>query len=808
MTRPGILLSEVLQSWRALLRRPAWLALAATTLALGVAATSAVFALLDKALLQPLPYPESEQLVLLGLDFEENGVVAAPGFRTALEGLDGVQSMGLLTVTGRNTNIAIGDTAEVATALLADHGLVPTLGLPMAAGRNFSVDEDRPNGPAAVILGHGFWKRHFGADPGAVGTTLQVEGRAVPIVGVLPPDFMGGREFDLLLPMQVAANSTSMATNEALIARLAPGATPEGVSAAVDPLLRSAYAAQPGASASGLEWLRTLRMGAVPMSELSSPASVLWMFLAAAGCVLLIAAINLANLMLFRSLARRHDAAVRLALGAPRARLALPALAEGLLVGLCGALLGLVLGWAALRVFAGLVPAEWALGDGIGITPLSVLMALAAGIVVAVAGGALGAWRGAGSSPARELVGGGRTGWSRGTGRLGRGLVVAQVAVASVLLITAGLFAHNLYRLLSVPMGFETRDIVTFTLSPVEDRYPDLPSSLEQTARISAALARLPGVESVSVANLSPTGAQFNLPVQFADGRGVPVQYRMVAPGYAHVMGMPLLAGRMIEPTDIAGSEPVAVVSAAFARAYLDGDALGKTVRMTMGEGVPPMRIVGVLGDSRQYGPGEAAPAIVYTPLAQLPGDIWSLARQYLPLHYLVRLHPGAALQEHQVREVVASTSPMQPIAGFQTMETMVAAVTGKQRLDLLLVGLFSGLALVLACVGLYAVAAVAVEARRHEFGVRAALGAPPARLFRQVLGEGMRQVALGLAIGLGLALAMSRVLQSMLHDIDVADPVAIGAVLVVLGVAGVLASVGPGLRAARVPPMQALRVD
>ena len=805
--RPGVLFAEASQSWRALLRRPAWLALATATLALGVAATTAVFALLDRALLQPLPYPESEQLVLLGLDFD-SAVPAAPGFRTALRGVPGVQSMGLVTVSGRNTNIAIGDSAEVARTLLADHRLVPTLGLPMAAGRNFSPEEDQPNGPSAVILGHGFWTRHYGGAPGAVGSTLQVEGRAVPIVGVLPPDFLGDVDFDLLMPMQVAADSTSMATNEVLVARLADGASPESVSAAVDPLLRSAYAAQPGASPSSLEWLRDVPMRAVPMSGLQKPANVLWMFLAAAGCVLLIAGINLANLMLFRSLARSHDSAVRLALGAPRTRLALPSLAEGLLVGLLGALAGLLLGWAALRLFAGLVPAEWALGDAVGITPRSVVVALAAGLMMALAGGALAVWRAAHSSPARELVGGGRTGWSRGTGRLGRGLVVTQVAVATVLLVTAGLFGHSLYRLLSVPMGFETRDIVTFTLSPVEDRHPDLASSLAQTERISAALARLPAVQAVTASNVPPTNAQFNLPVAFADGRGTPVQYRMVTPGYADVMGMPLLAGRMIDSSDVAGSEPVAVVSAAFARAYLEGEALGKTVRMAMGDDAPAMRIVGVVGDTRQHGPTQAAPAIIYTPLAQVPEDLYAMVRQFVPLNYLVRLQPGASLHEHEVRDVVASASPMQPVAGFQTMQAVVAAVTGKQRLDLLLVGVFSGLALVLACVGLYAVTAVAVEARRHEFGVRAALGAPPARLFRQVLGEGMRQVALGLAIGLGLALAMSRMLQSMLHDIGVADPVAIGAVLLVLGAAGALASVGPGLRAARVPPMQALRVD
>src|SRR5690606_38541124 len=238
---------------------------------------TAVFALLDRALLQPLPYPESEQLVLLGLDFD-SAVPAAPGFRTALRDVPGVQSMGLATVSGRNTNIAIGDSAEVATTLLADHRLVPSLGLPMAAGRNFSPEEDQPNGPSAVVLSHGFWTRHYGGAPGAVGSTLQVEGRAVPIVGVLPPDFLGDVDFDLLLPMQVAADSTSTATTEVLLARLADGASPASLAAAVDPLLRSAYAAQPGVSPSDLEWLRDVRMRAVPINGLQSLATLLSMF--------------------------------------------------------------------------------------------------------------------------------------------------------------------------------------------------------------------------------------------------------------------------------------------------------------------------------------------------------------------------------------------------------------------------------------------------------------------------------------------------------------------------------------------------
>lgn len=806
--RLGTLVAEAVQAWRALLRRPGYLALAASTLALGVAATSAVFSLVDKALLKPLPYPQSERLVMLGVGFAEGAMSGAPGFRTALAGLQGVESMGLAASFSRSANIASGDSAEVASMLLADRGFVPTLGLPMAAGRNFSEDEDRPNGPQAAILGHGFWQRHFGGDPAAVGGSLQIEGRAVPIIGVLPAEFPWIADFDLVLPMQVSATSTSMATNEILVARMRPDAGIAGLSAQVDPLLRGAYANQPGITPEDLRWLRDARMGALPLAGLyTRHAGTLWMFFAAAACVLLIAAINLANLMLLRALARSHDAAVRVALGAPRGRLALPALAEGLLIGLCGAVAGLALAWAGLRVFGGLVPADWLRGGEVGLTPWSVAFAVLVALAVALLGALLGAWRGGGTELVRELVGGGRSGWSRGAGRLGRALVVAQVAVASLLLIGAGLFGHSLHRLLSVPMGFESRDILTFTLSPVKERYPDLASTLEQTRRIVDGLERLPGVEAATVANVPPTRGQFNMAFDFGDGRGTSTQYRVVFPGYGNVLGLPLLAGRMLDASDAEGGEPVAVVNAEFARAYLDGEALGRTVRLAFDD-APPMRIVGVVGDTRQFGPASAPPSIVYAPLAQAPDDIWELVRQYIPLNYMVRLHPGAGVGEREIRDAVGAVSQMQPITELRTMQALIADMTGQQKLDLLLVGVFAGLALLLACVGLYAVAAVAVQARRHEFGVRAALGAPPGRLLRQVLREGLLQVALGLAIGLAAALAMSRLLQGMLYGIGVADPLAIGAVLAVLAAAGVLASIGPALRAARVPPMQALRLE
>lgn len=799
--------AEFAQSWRTLLRRPGYLVLATLTLALGVAATTAVAALLDKALFKPLPYPDAGQLVMLGLGYSEDYRAGAPGHRTALERMQGLESLGLVSAFTRSANIVSEGGAEVASSLLADRGFLETLGLPMAAGRNFSEAEDTPNGPRAVILNHGFWQRRYGGDPAAVGTSLQIEGRAVPIVGVLPADFQWTGDFDLLLPMQVAATSINMATNELLVGRARAGRDSGAMNIEAEALLRAAYESHPGISPQEMSRLREQPMGALPLMMLfTEHARGLWLFFAAAACVLIIAATNLANLMLVRALGRSHDLAVRVALGAPRHRLALPALAEGVLIGVAGALVGLALAWAGLRLFSSLVPADWLRG-GVGLTAGSIGFAAATALGVGLLGALLGVWRSDGQALARELAGGGRTGPSRGAGRLARAMVVAQVALAALLLIGAGLFAHSLYKLLSVPMGFESRDVITFTLSPVEEHHPDISTSLAQTQRLLEALQRLPGVEAATVANVPPTRGQFNMGLELPDGRNTSGQYRLIGAQQSEVLRMPLLAGRAIDASDTGGREPVAVVNAEFARAYLDDDALGKVVRLSF-DGAPPRRIVGVVGDTRQFGPDQAPPPILYVPFAQEQENVWALIRQFLPLYYMARLQPGTDLGERELRKLVESVAPAQPIADVQTMDAVVAVMTERQRLNLLLVGIFAGLALLLAGVGLYAVTAVAVEARRHEFGVRAALGAAPSRLLRQVLRESALQVALGLAIGLAVAMAMSRVLQRLLFEVGVADPLTLGAVVCVLGVTAGLAGLVPALRASRVPPMQALRQE
>ncbi len=805
--------AEARQSWRALARKPGYLLLAVLTLALGVATTTAVFALLDQALLKPLPFPQSQQLVTLGKPIDGGHNVAAPGYYPPLRRLSSLQAAGMLRGAVA-ANIARGDASEVVQAITADEGFLRTLGMPMAAGRNFNAEESRPGGPQAVILSHRFWQRYFGGDPAAVGRTLQVEGRAVPIVGVLPAEFPWAEPFDLIRNMQPDMAATNLSTNEIIVARLKPGVGIGTVSAQTAVVIKGLLRNSPYMTDA---WWRDLQReppNALPLKDnlyTSYSGNTLWLFFAAAACVLLIAAINLTNLMLLRALGRRYDGAVRAALGATWARLSLPALAEGLLIGALGSLAGLALAWLGLRLLGGWVPLLWMRGEAAHLTGASALFALLAGGATAVLAAALGILGGRRRNLVTELAGGGRGGWSLQAGRLGRALVIAQVAIAVVLLIGAALFTRTLQKLSDVPMGFESRSAVIFTLSPVKERYASVQDAVEQTRRILARLQQVPGIASVGASSNPPATTRLSWSVSVADMSSLDTQYRLVTPGFLDVFRIPLLAGRGIGAGDVAGAEKVCVVNAAFATRYLHGDALGEVVTLDDdgGNNRVPMRVIGVVGDVRQDGPGVAAAAMVYQPLAQMSEPMWQILRSFGPLTYGVRLHAGAlGADERALRAAIDEVAPQQPIADLQPMQALVATTTSEQKLNLLLVGLFAALALLLAAVGLYAVMAVAVAARQHEFGVRAALGAPPARLRRQVLREAGLQIGVGLLLGLGVAMALSRLLQRFLFEVRVADPLAIGAVLLVLAAAGLLAALAPAQRAARVPPMQALRAE
>ncbi|HET7663536.1 MAG TPA: ADOP family duplicated permease [Rhodanobacteraceae bacterium] len=806
----NIWLAEIWRSWRASLRRPGFLLLASGVLALGIGASVAVFTLIDQVLMKPLPLPDASRVMVVGTRLDGRRMVSALQYQH-LTPLNGIRSTGLTLFTRPNVNITGGGRPEVVSAAYIDRGMLPTLGLHPVLGRNFTAQEDAPHGSHVVMLGYGFWQRRYAGNPNVLGQVLDVKGTACTIVGVLPKSF-GSLAFsgDIALPLALAPHSTDNGLNYIAVARLTREASPQTVAAGIDARMHAMYAAM--GSSYAADWKDT-RFGAQPITDWqhAEAHAVLTLFMACALFVLLTALVNLVNLMLLRALSRAHDSAVRGALGASQLRLVLPALAEGLLIGIVGALVGIGLVWIGLHWLQGAVSASWLPGD-IHMKPWIAVLALVVAVAVAMLATVFGIWRSQATTASEELREGGRSGVGRRGGRLGRVLVVAQMLLATVLLCGTGLLLHGLYKVADTPLGFSGANTLTFALAPTRANYPDARSVNELSRRLVRQLEAIPGVTVATATTNLPSNRKhtFNTNVHRPGGKPVDMDYLGIGQAYFRLFHIPVLRGRTFTRDDVRGGEAVAVVNRALAKRMYGGHALGQLIQEGSGADMWSARIVGVVGDTRQFGPLQTAPAIVYVPLAQIPNSDLDFIRYFMPMRFALRGHGAPDAWHAAVHAAVAQVAPDQPISDFRDMRTIVNSTMTPTRTTLLLVGVFAVLALLLAMAGMYAVMAVAAAAREREFGVRMALGAKPAQLVRLVLAGGLVQVVIGLVIGVATVLAVSRPLQQMLIALvarhDTFDPMALVGVCVVLVIASLLACLLPALRAARVQPMHALR--
>ncbi|GGA50348.1 ADOP family duplicated permease [Dyella nitratireducens] len=809
--------AELWRAWRASLRRPVFLLLASGVLALGMGASVAVYVLIDSVLLRPLPYPQASYLVALGRQKDGAAWWASPQQYQHMSGMQGVVSLGLIDGFTRSANIAGDGVPELVPMLHIDHGLLPTLGVNPVLGRNFSIEEDRPNGPKVVLLSHGFWMRRYGGRMDIVGHNLSIEGVTHTIIGVLPTD--GSlQQGDILLPFALPEDVSDDGTNYRAIARLAPGVKVAAVSAQLDERMHALYAAEGGWVA---DYMKTKRFVAsdlqVAMRVHAKP--VLMMFLASAALVLLIAWGNLANLLLLRGLSRYHDMAVRTALGATWGRRVLPLLAEGSLIGLVGSAAGIVLAIFGLHGLQGLIPADWLVGSRLSIEASTVVITMICGVAAALLATALGVFRSMRLVSMDALREGGRTGVGRHGGWLGRVLVVVQVALAGTLLSGAGLFLHALYDAARTPLGFSSDHVLTFELAPVEGKYPDAASVQTLIQRLEERLRGLPGVEQVAATTALPAGDSeqaFYIGGVHAPG-AEPIantpQLRAVSPDFFAAFSMTARQGRVFQSMDRKGGEQVAIINQALADSLYGGDALGKTLIIDADDvGLPQVsaRIVGVLDNISPFGPLGTKEGLFYLPMQQMPDALLALYRTVHPLRFVLRVHGNPGSYSKAVTAAVADVAPDQPIANMRSMQHVVYETTAATRLNLLLIGLFAALALLLAAAGLYAVMSVAVAMRVHEFGVRMALGAAPTHLMYSVLRDGLWQMVVGFAIGVGLAFLLAGVMRAVVVQIHHAlfDPPVLATTCAVLLMAGLLACLQPAWRAGRVQPMQALRGD
>ena len=812
--RAKVWLAEIWRAGRASVRRPGFLLLASAVLALGIGASVAVFVLIQNTLWRPLPAPRADRLVVVGTTKGADYVGGmSPHEYQSLGSPPGLQAMGLMHA-GTAVNIAGAGAPAQVPLIEMDRGLLPTLALQPVLGRNFSEQEDRPNGPKAVLIGHGLWQRAYAGQRDVIGRTLQVEGIAHTIVGVLPAAFttMVGPG-DVMLPAALPAVSRDYNHNgHMVVGRLRDGVDIATVSAQVDAAERTMFRDM----GMGGNWNRP-RFGAQPYAEAlqRNARPMLLLFLASASLVTLIALVNLANLMMLRAIARQHDVAVRHALGASRGRLLLPALGEGLLIGALAAGAGLALAGAGLALLQDAIPLSWSWGGSVRMGAMAWGLAFGMGLFGAVLTAVFGALRHRGAASAEALRDGSRSSLGVRAGRLSRGLVVAQASLAALLLCAAGVFMQAIHEASQQPLGYDDAHVLTFELAPVKGHYPETASLLELSRKLVERLREIPGVTAAVVTTNLPANddifGSFNNGMHTREGVEFEAQLKGIGTGYFALFGMPVRQGRDFTRDDRQGGAPVAIVSQDVADTWYDARALGKELDLAVADAPDvPARIVGVVGSTRQRGPLHPVLPGVYVPLAQLPAPTMAIFRDLEPLRFALRGHGNPLEWREGVREAVAQIAPDQPISRLRSMRSIVERTTADARLNLLLIGVFASLALLLACAGLYAVMAVAVAAREREFGVRMALGAKPSRLVRLVLRGGLVPIAAGLAIGMAAALALSHPLATLLMQwlgrSRAGAPAIVAGVCVVLSMAGLLACLIPALRAGRVQPMRALR--
>ncbi len=811
---------------RKLARAPLFSLTAIVTLAVGIGANTAIFSVVNGVLLKPLPFEEPDELVAMwheapGLDIPllNQSPATYLTYRTDTQLLDDVALW-----AGRGAQVLVGDQPEQVETLMVTEGFLSVLGVEPAIGRRFSPDDDAHGAPRTVILSHGFWQRAYGGDPSAVGRTISVSGNPSEIIGVLPEDFRFlNRDPAFLYPAQFDPAEVMMGNfSYQAIGRMREGVTSEQVAAEVNRLLPVATERYPGPVS--LSMLEQSRMAGIirPLKEdvVGDVRTVLWVLLGTVGMVLLIASANVANLFLVRAEAGTREVAVHTAMGADRRDIAGQFLTESVLLGLLGGVVGVALAWSGLRVLLSMAPSQLPRLEEIGLDPIVLAFTGAISVGAGLLFGLFPLLRYGSPNLVTSLKEGGRGGSEgRERHRARNGLVVAQVALALVLVVGSGLMIRSFQALRNVDPGFDSGSALTFRVT--------IPSSVsggvEETAALWQQLLQrfegIPGVTRVGAAQGIPLGGwDSNDPVfvedsPVPDGQLPPIRrFNWVAPGYFDAMGIPLVAGRDLDWVDVYEQRPVVVVTENFAREYWaePRDAIGRRV------GSIDIRddtriwyeIVGVVGAVHEDGLDQDPTSAMYWPIAQ--ANMWGEGPTVRrSLAFVLRAGeselPGLLAQ---ARTALSEVTSAVPLAEPATMQELVDRSMARTSFALVMLGIAGAVALMLGTIGIYGVISYAVSQRTREIGVRMALGAARGDVSGMVVREGMTLVAIGVALGLVAAIGLSRLMASMLFGVSAVDPATYAAVVVTLGVVAAGASWLPAHRAATVDPAVTLRQE
>ncbi|MGH9490572.1 MAG: ABC transporter permease [Terriglobales bacterium] len=813
--------SELRYALRLLRRAPGFAAVAILTLGLGIGANTAMFTIVDAVLMRPLPYPHASRIVQVRKSYHGGGSQTSTSVPNYLDlsHSPAFQSIAAYDPIATGFSLVGQGVPQRFAGLHVTSGFFRTLGVQPVLGRDFAPDEDQPGHAPVAIITHSLWEGEFGGRPDVIGRAETFNGVAYTVIGVLPGSFRFSPRADVFAPLdlQQATTYTDRQANVyEVIARLAPGVSLRQAEAQVT-LLANRLSRQYAADRNSGILLRPLR------EELSGPARpALLILLGAVGLVLLIACANVANLLLARAAGRRQELALRMALGAAPGRIARQLLTESLLLAFLGGAAGLLLAYWAVPALVALGPASLPQVTAIGISGPVLLFTVGLCIATGVIFGSAPAWQAA--RPDMNAVlkeGGTRASGGRGRRRLRSALVVSEMAFALVLLTGAGLLITSWARLEAVPPGFRPSHVLTLRMALPPSQFANTVAVANFDRALLPRLDRLPGVRAAAISDDLPLeGMDADLPFEVM-GRPAPARnnvpdgfYHVVAGRLFAALGMPLLRGRGFTAADTAGSPPVVIINQAAAERYWPhqnpiGQAIwiGKPIMGPALTDPAPRTIVGVVGNVHENSLGNRhIRDALYIPAAQVPDALMALFVKLLPPAVVVRTTGDPGALTAAVERQVWAVNPAVPLYQQQTLEQIVTQSAGPQRFSATLLGIFAALALVLAAVGIYGVMAYSVAQRQREIGVRMALGAGRSQVLRMVVGDGLRLALIGIAIGWGAGLALTRLLASLLFGVRSWDPAIFIATGVALVALAVLASLVPARRAAGVDPMLALR--
>ncbi len=823
---------EIRYGLRTLRRNPVFTVAALLTIAIGIGANTAVFSVVNSVLLRPLHYPQAEELVAIrqlapgaaGLASFSNGLpLSASMYFTYSEQNRTFQSLGVW-VAGTANVTGLAEPEQVRTVAVSD-GVLQALGVPPAAGRWLLRGDQLPRGQETVMLSYGYWQRRFGGDRSAIGRSIIVDSRPREIAGVMPQGFQVVQaEGDLIVPLSFDRGKLTLAGFFLQgIARLKPGVTIAQANADVArmlPIWMDSWSNGPGTNGRFYEnWRIAPAIGPLKQEVVGNVGSVLWVVMGTIGLVMLIACANVTNLLLVKAESRQQELAVRASLGAGWGRIVRELLLESMLLGLMGGVLGIGLAVEGLRLLVAIGPANLPRLGEISMDARTLWFTLILSLLSGLFFGLIPALKYAGPRMSLVLRSAGRTqSVSRERHRTRSLLVVAQVALALVLMVSAGLMIRTFQALRTVEPGFaDAKHLETMRVSIPES----LVASPEQVIRIqnniADKLAAIPGVSSAGFANAMPMeGFNSGWNEIFAEDKVYPAGeiaplrfFKYVSPGFFRTAGTRIVAGRELTWTEVYGRRPVAMVSENLARELwgTPSAAVGKRIRE-----FPAMawrEVIGVIQDVRENGVQEKAPEIVYWPsmMENIFGP--SPLNAIRTMTFVVRSdRSGTEGFLKQVRQAVWSVNSSLPVASLRTMQEVYGQSLARTAFTLVMLGIAGAMALVLGIIGIYGVISYTVSQRRREIGIRLALGAQQAGLRRMFVRYALVLTGIGVAIGLGAALSLTRLMNSLLFGISPMDPLTYAVVPAVLMASAALASYLPARRAASVDPTEALRTE